>query len=354
MPKVSVIILNWNQPEFTVNCVKSVLKQSYQDFEILLVDNGSEDNSLEIFKREFGKNEKIRILETGKNLGYAGGNNFGVEHAKGEYIVILNNDTIAEEKWLEELVNGVKSDPNIGAVSSREIRVGENLPEIDWKTEGITRTLVWYPVRFRRKEPLENADIAPLLPIKGCSFIYKKGLLELPFDSEYFIYAEDDYLAWLLNLKGYQNKIATKSVVRHFHNIVRKSSKKINEYFIFLGERNRIMNMLIFYELSTLIRIIPLVLMNMLLLNMIEIRKSPYRIKAYLWLLINPFKILEKRKHIQKQRKISDNQLLVELSCKIRDETVFEDSTKRRILVFINRLSCVYSRIVGLKAVETS
>jgi len=218
--------------------------------------------------------------------------------------------------------------------------------------EGITRTLVWYPAEFRRNEPLGNTDIVPLLQIKGCSFIYKKSRVELPFDPEYFIYAEDDFLAWLLNLKGYQNKIAIKSVVRHFHNIVRKSSKKINTYFIFLGERNRIMNLLIFYELSTLIRIIPLLLMNILFLNLIEIKKSPYRIKAYLWLLTHPFKILEKRKHIQKQRKISDRKIVKILSCKLRDETVFKNKFIKGTLKIINSLFCIYCSLVRLKTIE--
>jgi len=280
MPKVSIIILNWNQPEFTVNCVKSVLKQSYQDFEILLVDNGSEDNSLEIFRKEFGKNEKIRILETGKNLGYAGGNNFGVKKARGEYVAILNNDTLVEENWLLELVTGLESDDKIGAVSSLEIREGKK-KERDYRKIGITTSLLGYDVKYKCKDKLENPPLVNFFGIKGVSFIYRKNLVDLPFDPEYFIYAEDVYLGWLLRLKGYRNKLAhyAKPSIHHFHNITKKGSKKMGKYFVYLGERNRLINILIFYELKNLLKIVPLVLTGIVLFNLFEPRKFPYRSK---------------------------------------------------------------------------
>jgi len=350
--KVSIIILNWNQPEFTVNCVNSILKQGYQDFEILLVDNNSQDNSVEIFRKNFGRNKKIRIIENSDNLGYAGGNNEGVRHAKGEYVVILNNDTTVEENWLKELVKAIKSDERIGAASSLEERVGLKQIPIDWTREGMTRTLLWHPIRFERKRALENSGILPQLPIKGCSFIYKKDLANPPFDPEYFIYAEDDYLAWILELKDYQNKIAVNSRVKHFYNIVKKSSSKMNKYFVFLGERNRLMNLLIFYELFTLFRIFPLIITNIFFLNLIEPRKAPYRIKAYLWLLSHPWKVLKKRRHVQGQRKISDKDILAKLSCKLRDENVFKKRFLRILLRVLNGFFCLYCSLVRLKTIE--
>jgi len=349
MPEVSIIILNWNQPELTVNCVKSVLKQDYRDFEILLVDNGSEDNSLEIFRKEFKENKKIRILETGKNLGYAGGNNFGVKNSKGKYVVILNNDTIVEKNWLRELVNGIKNEKEIGAVSSLEIR--ENQEERDWSKNPLTLSLVGYPVEFKYKD-LEKENLLPIFVIVGCSFIYKKNLISKPFDPEYFIYNEEIYLAWLLNLKGYKNKIATNSKVHHLLSMTRKSNKRIDRYFIFLGERNRIMNLLIFYELSTLIRIFPLIFVNIVLLNLTEPRKIIPRFRAYLWLLSHPRKIMKKRNYIQKQRKIPDREIVKILSCKLRDETVFKNKLMRDSLKIINSLFCIYCRALGLRTIE--
>lgn len=350
-PKVSIIILNWNQPEFTINCVKSVLKQDYNDFEILLVDNGSDDNSLEIFEKEFSENKKIRILETGKNLGYAGGNNFGVENAKGDYITILNNDTIVEENWLSELVKGLESEEKTGAVSSWEIREGVE-DRVDTKSLGFTNTLLGYQVTYHYKKSLEKTDIINLLPIDGCSFIYKKNIIDQPFDSEYFIYAEEIYLAWLLNLKGYKNKLATKSIVHHFHNIAKKSNRKINRYFVYLGERNRLMNFILFYELKNLIKVLPLAFLGILILNLSEPTKMPHRIKSYIWLLCHPIKIMKKREHIQKQRLISDEKIIKKMSYKFIDESKVEKIYLQNILGIINKFFRLYCKLVGLNTVD--
>src|SRR3990172_12049858 len=121
MAKVSVIILSYKQKELTVNCIKSVLAQDYADIDIILVDNASQDGSVELFKKEFGKNKKIRIVESRENTGYTGGNNLGQKFAKGNYMVVLNNDAIVDRKWLSELVKAIESDDKIGAVSSHVI-----------------------------------------------------------------------------------------------------------------------------------------------------------------------------------------------------------------------------------------
>jgi GT2 family glycosyltransferase len=342
LKKISVIILNWNEPKYSVNCV----------IEIILVDNYSNDNSIEIFKREFRNNKDVRIIKTFKNMGSAGGNNIGVLHSVGEYIIILNNDTITQKSWLSELVNALESDSNVAAVSSFEIRPNDPLAEINWKTEGITRTLVWYPIKYKRKKPIDNIDTCFMIPIKGCSFIYKKDLLDLPFDSEYFIYAEDDYLAWLFTIKGYKNMIANKSIVHHFHNTAKKSSKKMNTYFIFLGERNRIMNLFIFYEKKTIYKIMPLLLINIFFVNLIEFRKIKLRIRAYKWLFCNFSNIKNKRARIQEQRIVNDKEIIKKLSCKLREETVCTNIIMRRMISFINFIFCIYCKAVGLNTIE--
>ena len=78
-PRISIIVLNWNGKDDTIECIQSLFKINYSNFDIIIVDNGSTDNSVEIFKKEFTK--KIHIIETKKNLGYAGGNNFGIKYA---------------------------------------------------------------------------------------------------------------------------------------------------------------------------------------------------------------------------------------------------------------------------------
>ncbi|MBU4501899.1 MAG: glycosyltransferase family 2 protein [Nanoarchaeota archaeon] len=354
MPQVSIIILNWNQPEFTVNCVKSVLEQDYKDFEILLVDNGSDDNSVERFRKEFSDNPKIRLIENSKNLGYAGGNNEGARQAQGEYVVILNNDTLVEKDWLNNLVEGIEGGDDVGSISSIEIREGK---KSDWnfKLFGFTLTLLGYFASYTYKNELKERRFVDIFSIKGVSFIYKKKLVDLPFDSEYFIYAEDTYLGWLLKLKGYRNLLSTKYALHHFHNVVKKTStRRMRNYFVYLGERNRMMNLLLFYEPKNLIKTLPLAVFGAILLNLSEPNNIVPRIRSYLWILSHPRKIMQKRRHIQKQRVVSDEKIIRQMSCKFYDKVKVNNKVLGIFLTFVNGMFHLYCKIVKLDTIEMS
>jgi len=97
---ISIVILNWNGKKVTENCLNSLIPQLNSNFEVLVVDNDSKDESVNYLKKRF---PKIKIIKNKKNLGYAGGNNRGVKKAKGDYILILNNDVILDKEFLEEL-----------------------------------------------------------------------------------------------------------------------------------------------------------------------------------------------------------------------------------------------------------
>ena len=99
-PLVSIIILNYNAGDLLLNCVDSVFKSTYPNFEVIIVDNLSTDNSHIRCKEKF---KKIQLIENEKNLGYCEGNNVGIKSAKGEFILILNPDTIVDPDWLNEL-----------------------------------------------------------------------------------------------------------------------------------------------------------------------------------------------------------------------------------------------------------
>ena len=100
-PYVSIIILNYNGQNYIRRCVESVLNSEYDNFELIIVDNNSADNSFDIVKSEF-HDDRIRFIRNNKNLGFASGNNLAVNYAKGEYIVLLNVDTEVHLKWLAE------------------------------------------------------------------------------------------------------------------------------------------------------------------------------------------------------------------------------------------------------------
>ena len=130
MPKVSVIIVNYNGNGIISSCLKALEEQSFKDFETLVVDNGSLDGSLyEIkgFLKEPAIAPLLKIISLNKNLGFAGGNLEGLKQACGEYIGLLNNDTEADERWLGELVVAMDNDPGVGICASKLIVYGTDM-----------------------------------------------------------------------------------------------------------------------------------------------------------------------------------------------------------------------------------
>src|SRR3989338_3853888 len=116
MVKLSVVVLNWNGKQYLNNCLGSLSKQNYKDFEVILVDNGSTDGSVDYVRKNF---PKARVIENKKNLGFTIGNNIGIEKSKGRYVFILNNDTKLDKSCLKELVNVMDSNKKIGMVSAK-------------------------------------------------------------------------------------------------------------------------------------------------------------------------------------------------------------------------------------------
>lgn len=349
MVKVSIIVLNFNQYELTINCIKSLFKQSFNDFEIILIDNFSQDGSYERFIETFEKDSRVKIHQTLKNLGYTGGNNFGVKQCLGEYIAILNNDTIVDKDWLYWLVKGLESNEKIKIVGSEMYTVG-NKREVDYSKENVTKTLTGYTVFYKVKD-YKKSNFVESFSAGGCSFIYDKSIIDFPFPEEYFAYAEDSHFNWLVQLKGYKVVKAIKSTGDHFHNAVRKNSdKKFNSYLVYLSERNNYINLFVFYNFLNTFKIFPLMVLKALLNNFYYPKNSLSYLKAYVWILVNPVYIFKKRRNIQSQRKVKDEELIKRMSYKIYDESKIP--RYKNILKLVNKMSYLHCKIFRIKTVE--
>ncbi len=357
MVETSVIILNYNQKAITVTCVKSVLSQTYKNFEIILVDNASTDGSLEAFEKEFGKRKKIKIIANKENTGYTGGNNLGASHAKGKYVVVLNNDTFCEKEWLKELVDVPKKNPNAAMASSNVVNVPNGDPERMKEVENHfyermkgTYNVLGYDILLGEKT---NEAFYEICAAHGGGFIYKKDIVgNAPFDQEYFIYAEETKLGWTTRIRGYKILWAKNARVYHLHNTVRRSDPRIEKKFRFLGERNKITNWLTFYELGTTLKLIPIYFLAILMINLFEPNKILQRVKAYLWILSHPNWWLSRRKEIQSVRKMCDADLFILMSAKLNDESRMRNKLQKEFLKIINKICCSYCRFAGLRFVE--
>ena len=125
--KASVIIPNLNGAGWLRDSIESIWAQTEQDFELIVIDNGSTDESLEIAHSYCG-NPRYHLIENSENTGFSHAVNQGIAMAKGEYMALFNNDAFAEPNWLEELLKTAESDPKIFAVSSLMLRYYE--PEL--------------------------------------------------------------------------------------------------------------------------------------------------------------------------------------------------------------------------------
>ena len=312
-PEVSIIILNWNEAEMTVNCVRSVIQQQKSfdgTFEIILVDNGSVDGSLERFTKEFGEHPLVHLVDAQENKGYAGGNNLGVRKSRGTHVVILNNDTIVEEGWLQHLIDVLRKDKSVGAVNSLEVRNYKRIDLNKLKTHFSAPNVLQYGVLLQRKDPCDNIDVINSYTIKGCSFAYRRSITDVPFDEDYFIFSEDTKLGWIIRSRGYHIKTATKSVVNHLHNMTEKKNSAFGRKAVYLKERNRLMNLLTFYELWTTAKMLPFLLAQTAATNLMSVRKIPLRAKAYWYLATHPQQVWKKRREIQATRTKTDAELL--------------------------------------------
>jgi GT2 family glycosyltransferase len=155
-PRISVIVLNYNGAHFLPVCLDSLQSQSYpkDDVEVIVADNGSTDESLELLREDYSW---VRVLENQANLGFASGNNRAISHSKGDYIVLINNDTQASSRWLESLVEVADKNPRAGIVTGR-LRLFYHQIDVKIVTESFT------PEDDFRELGVMISDVDPRLP----------------------------------------------------------------------------------------------------------------------------------------------------------------------------------------------
>ena len=115
MELISVIVLNYNGRGFLDGCLTSLASQTYSDFEVIVVDNGSRDGSPDYIEENY---PWVRLAKNDENLGFAGGTNVGIRAAKGEFILTLNNDSRADSRFIEELIKPM-ADPEVGVCAAK-------------------------------------------------------------------------------------------------------------------------------------------------------------------------------------------------------------------------------------------
>lgn len=220
-PRVSVIIVNWNGREHLVTCLPALFAQSFSDFEVILVDNGSTDGSLTWLKENF---VQVRVIENQTNLGFTAANNQGMLAAQGELIALLNNDTQADQHWLAELVRAMQSDPSIGMVATN-MRLADQPNLIDSAGIAIDRAgIAWGVDGGRERQPTTREEVREVFGACGGAALYRRTMLaEIGLlDEDFFAYLEDVDLAWRAQWAGWRGVYAPMAQVLHHHSATGK------------------------------------------------------------------------------------------------------------------------------------
>jgi hypothetical protein len=301
VPKVSVIIVNYNGMPHIDGCVSSVLRQTYSNFEVIFVDNNSSDGSLNYAK---AKLPELIFVANDRNLGYAGGINSGLVHAAGQYIAPLNVDTEVAPDWLAAMANFLEANPLTGAVTPKILLFHER-DKINAKGLNIHITGLGFCRGLYKKDD-GAIDPEKVTGVSGCSYLIRREVLKQigGAPEECFMGNDDVVISWLLNLAGYEMYCVPEAVVLH------KYHPKMGPDKLFRLEKNRQALLLSSLKPFTLVACLPVFVAIELMVVIYSMTKGKTYIRAKLDAFVSLWRerdyIKQKREQYQGLRKISD------------------------------------------------
>lgn len=235
-PPVAIVVLNWNNARDTVSCLDSLARLDYPNPWVIVVDNGSTDDSVAQIQ---ATHPNVTLIETGTNLGYAGGNNVGVKRAlvaEISYVCILNNDVTVEPEFLTALLAALHSQPDVGIVTPlvAEHNAGGDCvwalgSVVDWRTASVTRQYAGSDVDpWRGRAPFE-VEIA-----SGAAMLVRREVFEQVglIDESFFLYFEE--VDWSLKVRqaGYRILAVPSSVVGHEVSATLGANSPVIDYYM--------------------------------------------------------------------------------------------------------------------------
>lgn len=234
MYEVSVVIPNYNGEKFLPVCLNSLRKQSMKQFQVIVVDNGSTDNSLNIL-RDY---TDVQLISLNENTGFCNAVNVGIKASEAPYVILLNNDTEADEHFVEELLKSIKR--YRGAFSCGAKMVNFSNRDVIDNAGNFYNALGWAFTRGEGK-PVENyTNSIKLFATCGGAAIYRKEAFDQIgyFDEEHFAYLEDIDICYRAKIFGYTNRFVPNAIVYHVGSGT--SGSKHNQFKVRLSSKNNV------------------------------------------------------------------------------------------------------------------
>ena len=310
MDFVIVSIVSWNSGSFIESCLKSVLSSDFNNYLIVVFDNDSLDDSKEIIN-SFQSN-KIKLVANNKNIGFASGHNYVINHFKADYYLILNPDASLTSNFISQSIYSFKSDNSIGSLAGLILQ--DNISDsID--STGMTFTKSRRFLLNNAGECLKNISLSNtyVCGVDGAVAFYKRQAIDSIlingefFDSEYFAYGEDWDVAWRLQIAGwkcYFNSNAIGYHKRHFKQRKISNRRNVSKVIKYHSFKNSILSILKNDDKQNFWKDCFFIFKRFIQVLGYSLIFEPYSIKAILYVIKNYKHIISKRRIVQSTRKV--------------------------------------------------
>jgi len=298
---ISIVIVNWNGKQWLNKCLTSLSKQSYKNTEIIVVDNGSTDGSVNYIMKNF---PKVKIIKNKVNLGFPSANNLGVKESKGKYLLLINQDVWVENDFIQALYDYFQSH-KFTVISPIERNYEYKRNHVFNSTIDIVGSPASYQTGYRKDK----------LFFMSVAYLCKKSdyLETLGFDDNYFAYYEDVDWFWRMSLMG--KKFGYVDNVFIYHAGAGGSGKGIKYRMFLWRNQNALQTLLKNYSAISLIFVLPLYfvqnLAEMLIFLLILKPQIAYSyIQGWIFNLQHLKLIIQKRRWVQKHRVVGDFEII--------------------------------------------
>ena len=343
---VSIIILNYNGEKFLENCLESIIRETNQSYEIIVVDNNSPDKSGEKFSKKY---QKCNFILNKENVGVSEGLNIGIRNAKGKFVVLLNNDLIVAPKWLEHLFDAHEIYGN-GLYQPKFLKMNDR-SVLDSAGNLISIFGFGFSREKGKKDTLQYNAIEEIGFAAGTCLFCTKEIFDKVglFDEKLFAYNEDLDLGWRARLLNFKSYYVPKSIVYHHGSAQWKWS---GEKF-YLLERNRWIVLLSNYNIKTILKLLPslLIIEMVLLVFFTKKRMLKKKLRSYGGIIQFTNHIRRRRKQINKLKNVNDDEIFKSFCCAI--ETPLEVSKTEGIEKF-NKLLKILGNLAGYYKIKNN
>jgi len=332
-PMVSVVVVNFNGRESLLKCLLSITKSVYSNFETIVVDNGSNDGSLDEVVKCFGDGPRIKLVRCKTNVGPAQARNLGVQIAQGNFIAFLDNDTIPDDRWLDEVIKVFTSDATIGACQSKLLTmkdptrfdcVGDYLTPFGFLLQRVDYGIV---------DRGQFDEVAEIFSAKSASIIVRRDVLSEVdgFDADYFMFVEETDLCWRIWLRGFKVLYVPNSIVYHKFGMTKQIAPSLSSFLVkYHGPKNYLATIVKNAGFSLGLRMIP-VHLSIWTATMIFLLFKRRGTEAALvgrglaWNLTHLSDLQRKRSIVQRRiRKVSDSGILPRIMRPMPIEYIFK------------------------------